>query len=88
MFNPFEVPNLRYVGEYSHPQVNHGQPLPMFEPVAPEGRPSINTLDGWIKYADEGNRREFISANNREPINKEELHTWVDQICRKIEVAV
>lgn len=53
MFNPFDTPGLRYVGEYSHPQVNHGQPLPVFEPVAPAGRPSINSLEGWLKFCKE-----------------------------------
>lgn len=89
MFNPYNATSgLRYVRHISHPQVNDGQFLPLFEPVAPEGRPSINTLEGWNKCADDGNRRAFISTNGREPKSKEELYAWVDQICRKIEAAV
>ena len=86
MFNLFNAPGLRYVGEYSHPQVNHGQSLPVFEPVAPEGRPSINTIEGWNKFAEEGNRKSFISANGREPKNREELYAWVYQMCGEAEV--
>ena len=41
-----EIPGLRFVGYASHPRVNHGEPLPLFEPVAPKDRPSINTVEG------------------------------------------
>lgn len=88
MFNPFDTPGLRYICEYSHPRVNHGQLVPLFEPVAPEGRPSINTLEGWTAAADRVNHKSFISANGREPRNREELYAWVDRICKKAEAAV
>ena len=88
MFDPFKAPGLRYAGEYSHPQVNHGQPLPVFEPVAPKDRPSINSLEGWKASADAENRRSFISANGREPKSSEELYAWVHQICGMLEDAV
>ena len=86
MFKPFEAPGLRYVEHISHPQVN--QPLPVFEPVEPEGRPSINTLEGWTAAADRVNRKSFIAANGREPKNREELYAWVDQMCREAESTV
>ena len=88
MFDPFKAPGLRYVEHISHPQINNGQPLPVFEPVAPEGRPSINTFEGWNASADRANRRSFISANGREPQNREELYAWVDQMCREAEATV
>ena len=77
MFNPFEASCLRYVEYTSHPQVNNGQPLPVFEPVKPEAHPSINTLDGWNALSDAQNRRAFVSANGREPESRDELYTWV-----------
>ena len=88
MFDPFKAPGLRYAGEYSHPQVNNGQPLPVFEPVEPKDRPSINSLEGWNAAADAANRRAFVSANGREPENREELYTWVYLMCEKAEAAV
>ena len=88
MFDPFNAPGLRYVGEYSHPQVNHGQSLPVFEPVEPKDRPSINSLEGWNAAADAANRRAFVSANGREPKNRDELYTWVYQMCEEAEARV
>lgn len=85
MFNPYEASGLCYVGEYSDQRVNNGQPLAVFEPVAPEGRPSINTLEGWKAAADRVNRKSFISANGREPENDAELSAWVDRMCREAE---
>lgn len=76
MFNPFDVPGLRYVGQVSHPQVNNGEPVPQFEPVAPEGKLSINTLEGWNKYATEGNRRAFYQVFGRKPVCDAELRAW------------
>jgi hypothetical protein len=57
MFDPFNSPALQFDGHISHPQINNGQPLPLFQPVAPEGRPSINTLDGWNQLVAETERR-------------------------------
>ncbi len=88
MFDPFNAPGLRYMGDLTHSHVNHGQPLPVFESVAPEGRPSINTLEGWNAAADRVNRKSFISANGREPKNKEELDAWVYHMCEEAEVTV
>lgn len=88
MFDPFRAPGLRYAGECSHPQVTHGQPLPVFEPVVPKDHPSINSLEGWAAAADRANLKSFISANGREPKNREELYAWVYQMCGKAEVAV
>lgn len=88
MFDPFNTTGLRYVRDISCERVNGGDPLPLFEPVATEGRRSINTLEGWNNLADEGNRRSFISANSREPENDAELKEWVDRICRGVVITV
>lgn len=74
----FNVPGLRHVGYTSHPRVNHGQPLPLFEPVAPEGRLSINTPEGWNTAADRHNRRSFAIMFGRKPVCAAELRAWED----------
>ena len=78
MLDLYNAPGLRYVGYVSHRQVNHGQALPMFEPIPIEGRPDINTLEGWNKLATENNRREFAWLFGRDPICDEELRAWMD----------
>lgn len=88
VFDPFNTPGLRYVGDISCERVNGGNPLPLFEPVATEGRCSINTLEGWNNLAAEGNRRSFISANGRKPENDVELKDWVDRMCRGVVITV
>lgn len=72
----FSAPGLCYVGDVSDPHVNHGQSLPMFEPVAPEGRPDINTLEGWNAMADKYNRKAFLDVFGREPSCTSELRAW------------
>ena len=57
MFNPFDIPGLRYVGQVSSEEVNDGKPIPLFESVELEDRPSINTLEGWNRLAEEQERR-------------------------------
>ena len=57
MLNPFDVPGLRYVGDISDERINNGKPLPLFETVAPKGRPSINTLEGWNQLVAEQKRK-------------------------------
>ena len=88
MFNPFDIPELRYVGDISCEDVNDGAPMPLFEPVEPENRPSINTLEGCNKLAAEINRRSFVSANGRKPESEAELNAWVSCMCREAVAAV
>lgn len=45
--NKSNIHGLRLVGTVSNPYVNHGELLPLYEPITPEGRPSINTVEGW-----------------------------------------
>lgn len=74
--NFFDNPSLRYAKDISHPRINNGQPVPLFEPVAPEGMPSINTLTGWDATADRHNRRSFARVFGREPVCGAELRAW------------
>ena len=79
MFNPYEAPGLQYIGHVSHPQVNYGQPLPVFEPKAPVDGPSINTEEGWAlfhKRMTEENCVYFLQAFGRDPICIEEVEAW------------
>lgn len=88
MFNPFDIPELRYVGDISCEDVNDGAPMPLFEPVEPEDRPNINTLEGCNRLAAEINRRSFVSANGRKPESEAELNAWVNCMCRGAVAAV
>ena len=74
--NPLNVPGLRYVGHVSHPRVNHGEPLPLFEPVAPEGCPDINTPEGCTAFANKYNSKAFRQVFGRDPVCTTELRAW------------
>jgi len=47
--NPFDIPGLRCCGLLL---LSDGSLLPEFEPEAPAGRPSINTMEGWNALAE------------------------------------
>lgn len=70
------MPGMRYLGHVSHEQVNQGQPVPVFEPAAPAGRPSINTREGWNAVAERANTRAFTQAFGRSPVCPAELKAW------------
>jgi hypothetical protein len=38
----------------------------------------INTAEGWTKYAEETNRRTFITTFGRDPIDSNEVTEWVN----------
>ena len=80
-------PGLRFVGEMSHPQVNRGRPIPVFEPVAPHDRPSINTLEGWNSLAERPENLysraaavQYLEAHGREATEEAiaEYRDWWD----------
>lgn len=76
--NPYDTPGLRYVGHVSHPHVSNGKPLPVFEPVTPEGRPDINTLEGWTALTNKYNSIAFRDIFGRDTICIAELRAWED----------
>lgn len=80
MFDPFKFPGLRYVEDISIEGINNGDPLPLFEFVAPKGRPGINTCEGWERACEENNTRAFVREFGREPDNYNEVRKWVSSI--------
>ena len=45
------LPNAQYIGMYTDPHVNNGMPTPMFTSKPREdGKPSINTVEGWLNF--------------------------------------
>jgi len=76
MLKGLEIPNLRCVGQVSHRKVNHGRPVPLYEPMAMKGRPDINTLEGWNAAAAKANNRAFCQTFGREPVCSDELKAW------------
>ena len=78
MINPFNRQGMRGVGEVSHPQINDGRPLPLFEPVSPKDQHSINTMEGWNAAAEKANSRAFFQVFGRYPTCHAELMAWED----------
>ena len=82
MFDPFNEPALQFVGFVSQKDVNGGGEVPVFEPVPPKDKPSINTLEGWNAAAARINRRSFIAEFGRAPTCDEEVQNWVRSVCK------
>lgn len=78
MINPFNNQGMCCVGEVSHPQINDGRPLPLFEPASPSNRPSINAVEGWNAAAEKANSRAFFQVFGRYPTCNAELMAWED----------
>jgi len=74
--NGFNNSGLHFVGLISDERVNDGSPLPLFEPLSPKDRPSINTPEGWNSYCEQRNRKAFAHVFGREPRNSAELREW------------
>ena len=76
----YNIPGLIYVGTIENPKVNHGNPVPLFKPITPKDRPSINTLEGWNALAETQNLLYFRRRYGREPHNDNELQCYSDAL--------
>jgi len=65
------------VGQIANRSVNNGAPVPLFQTAEPEGRPDINSKEGWNKIAREANQRVFADMFGRQPVCDDELKAWV-----------
>ena len=76
----YHIPGLVYVGSIENPDVNHGDPVPLFELITPKNRPSINTLEGWNAMVKAQNLRYFRRRYGRDPHNDDELQCYADAL--------
>ena len=76
----YHIPGLVYVGSVTPANVNHGDPVPLFEPIRPKDRPSINTPDGWNAMVKAQNLRYFRRRYGRDPHNDEELQRYANAL--------
>ena len=71
------LPGAEFLGMYTDPHVNYGAPTPIFtSKPRTDGRPSINTPEGWNALTDRVNRRAFVHEFGREPSCDAELYAW------------
>ena len=64
-----EIPGMTFTGEFNR---FHGQSLPVYAPKEPtNGRPSINTLEGWNLLRHELAERDLLRALHRQPTETE-----------------
>ena len=75
-----EIPGCIFAGYTEHPDINDGKPFPLFEPIMPKDRPSINTLDGWNAMVNAQNLRYFRRRYGRDPHNDEELQRYANAL--------
>lgn len=75
------MPGAEFLGMLTNPNENQSAPLPIFtsKPRA-DGRPGINTLEGWSAAAREINRHSFIDKFGREPVDDSEVNAWVQSL--------
>ena len=66
--NAPRIDELIYIGQFSNPNVNNGCPLPLYE-SAPraDGRPDINTVEGWNRMRHDFAARALHRRLGREP---------------------
>lgn len=68
-------------GMIRHPNVNNGKPVPVFSPKPrTDGKPSINTLEGWNTAVQEQNQLSFACAMGRVPADDTELDAWIETV--------
>ena len=78
-----EMPGMVYTGEMiSHSMVNNGAPIPLYSLVAPEGKPGIDTPEGWNAAAMSANQCSFREIHGRDPVDDLELKQWLEQWTR------
>lgn len=72
-----EIPGCRFVGSIA--EETSGKRIPVYEPEQPtNGRPSINTLEGWNLFRRESMERLLQKRTGRKPTN-EEIEAELDQ---------
>ena len=81
-----KVPKIRglvYTGEFNDPRVNGGQPLPLYEPAPrTDGRPDINTVEGWNRMRHGFAARALRKCLGREP-DESEIQAEMDRNAEK-----
>ncbi len=66
-----EIPGCCFVGYIANEQTG-GKLVPLYEPKQPtDGRPSINTLEGWNLHRWESAERKLLMETGRQPTNAE-----------------
>ena len=64
-----EIPGMTFTGEFNR---FHGQSLPVYAPKEPtNGRPSINTLEGWNLLRHKLAERDLFRVLHRQPTETE-----------------
>jgi hypothetical protein len=84
-----DIPGLKFIGHYSHPDVMDGAELPLYEPAPrTDGRPSINTVEGWNRLRHDLSEQRLLQLLGRQP-TEEEIQADMEQdaaeACRIIE---
>lgn len=75
--NPFDLPGLTFIGYVKSENINHGAPVPLFQPATPPGQLSINTIEGWNAACNRHHRESFMRHIGREPADSSELAYYV-----------
>lgn len=82
-----EIPGCCFVGYICNEHTGY-RTVPLYEPKAPtDGRPSINTLEGWNLHRWESAERKLLMETGRQPTDAEiqaELDRQTDEAKRLI----
>lgn len=66
-----EIPGCCFVGYICNEHTGY-RTVPLYEPKAPtDGRPSINTLEGWNLHRWKSAERKLLTETGRQPTNAE-----------------
>lgn len=79
-----QIPGLVFAGYTSHPQVNGWQPVPLYDfAERTDGRPSINTTEGWNALAAENAVHNFCKTFGKDPPSAEAAVQWQTELAER-----
>ena len=82
--NTTNIPGLVFVGYRSDPRINGGAPTPHYEFAKRlEGKPSINTLEGWNAAAEENAVHNYRKRLGIEPPSIKAAVQWHEDFIER-----
>ena len=74
-----DIPGMTFAGYCSTPEVMNGAEVPLYEPAPrADGRPDVNTMEGWDLMRHDFAMRALCRCLGREP-NEAEIQTEMER---------
>ena len=81
---PQQIPGLVFTAYRSDPLINEGAPIPCYEVAERiDGKPSINTLEGWNAAAQENAVHNYRKLLGKEPPSGAAAMRWQRELIEQ-----